>query len=197
MRHRSGALLLLLLLLLVATITAALLLLLLLPLVTRLRLRLVLLELQLLDLFRNRCMSSSSTPACNQSRKFEPSSRKVVNGRLAEPHPQGSRPLARARTSLKLLFSATTCLVRATLPTFSLKPKLWLTGASDVPHAESVGQVELSRRAATCGELTRRATICRQQRCTAAAAVARVQAQAMPIAPPRTSRPWPHYALCV
>ena len=132
-------------------------------------------------------MSSSSTPACNQSRKLEPSSRKAVNGRLAEPNPQGSRPLARAGTSLELLFSASTCLVRATLPTLSLQPKLWLTGASDVPHAESVGQVELSRRAATC----------RQQRCTASAAVARVQAQTRPIALPRTSRPWPHYALCV
>ena len=190
-RHRSGALLLLLLLLLDATITAALLLLLL-PLVNLLRLRLVVFQLLLLDLLRDRCMSSSSTPACDQSRKLKPSSLKAVNGRLAEPHPQGSRPLARASTSL----------VRAPLPTLSLQPKLWLTGAivsapfvlavDDVPHAESVGQVERSRRAATCGELPRRATTCRHQRCTAAAA-----AQARPIAPPRTSRPWPHYALCV
>ena len=80
-------------------------------------------------MLRNPCMSSSSTPACNQSRKLEPSSRKAVNGRLEEPHPQGSRPLARASTSLELLFSATTCLVRATLPTLSLQPKLWPTGA--------------------------------------------------------------------
>ena len=152
-RHHSGALLLLLLLLLAATITAALLLLLL-PLVTLLRLCLVLVKLQLLDLLRNRCMSSSSTPACDQSRKLEPSSREV-HGRLAEPHPQGSRQLAWASTRLELVCSATTCLVRATLPTLSLQPKLCLTGAivlavDDVPYTESVGQVELTRRAITC-----------------------------------------------
>ena len=159
--------------------------LLLLPLVTRLRLRLILVQLELLDMLRNRCMSSSSTPACNQSRKLEPPSRKADNGRLAEPNPQGSRPLARASTSL--------CLVRATVPTLSLQPKLWLTGAimsapivlAEVPRAESVGEIELTRRATTCG----------QQRCTAATAIARVQAQ--PSAPPRTHRPRPHNTVCV
>ena len=136
-------------------------------------------------MLRNRCMSSSSTPACNQSRKLEPPSRKADNGRLAEPNPQGSRPLARASTSL--------CLVRATVPTLSLQPKLWLTGAimsapivlAEVPRAESVEEIELTRRATTCG----------QQRCTAATAIARVQAQ--PSAPPRTHRPRPHNTVCV
>ena len=111
--------------------------------------------------------------------------RKAVNGRLAEPHPQGSRPLARASTSL--------CLVRATVPTLSLQPKLWLTGAimsapivlAEVPRAESVEEIELTRRATTCG----------QQRCTAATAITRVQAQ--PSAPPRTHRPRPHNTVWV
>ena len=93
--------------------------------------------------------------------------------------------LARASTSL--------CLVRATVPTLSLQPKLWLTGAimsapivlAEVPRAESVEEIELTRRATTCG----------QQRCTAATAIARVQAQ--PSAPPRTHRPRPHNTVCV
>jgi hypothetical protein len=80
-------------------------------------------------LLRYGCMSSSSPPACNQSRRLEPSNRKAVDGRLAEPHPQGSDPPARASTSLELDCSATTCHVRATVPTLSLQPKLWLTGA--------------------------------------------------------------------
>ena len=129
----TGARLLVLLVLLVATATSALLRLWQvasrLPLIILLRLHLVLVKLQRHNLLRYGCMSSSSPPACNQSRRLEPSNRKAVDGRLAEPHPQGSDPPARASTSLELDCSATTCHVRATVPTLSLQPKLWLTGA--------------------------------------------------------------------
>ena len=140
-RHRSGDLLLLLLLLLDATITAALLLLLL-PLVNLLRLRLVMFQLLLLRSFRCHCMSSCSPPACNQSRNLEPSSRKAANGRCAEPRPQGSYPLASA--SLELACSASTWLVRATVPNLAL-----VLADDAVPRAQPVGQVELTHRATT------------------------------------------------